>query len=43
MQKYIPGPINDNLRLDLLVLFIKKYVYSCKINVVPLKLYAIYK
>ena len=42
MQKYIPGPINDNLtcRLDLLILFIKiKKVcnlYSCKINVVPL-------
>ena len=38
MQKYVPGPINDNLRrrLDLLILFIKKYVYSCKINVVPL-------
>ena len=38
MQKYIPGPINDNLRrrLDLLILFIKKYVYSCKINVVPI-------
>ena len=38
MQKYIPGPINDNLRrrLDLLILFIKKYVYSCKINVIPL-------
>ena len=28
MQKYIPGPTNDNLRrrLDLLILFIKKYV-----------------
>ena len=27
MQKYIPGPINDNLRhrLELLILFIKKY------------------
>ena len=38
MQKYIPGPINDNLRRrrDLLILFIKKYVYSCKVNVVPL-------
>ena len=38
MQKYIPGPINDNLRrrLDLLIRFIKKYVYSCKINVVPI-------
>ena len=38
MQKYIPGPKNDNLRrrLDLLILFIKKYVYSCKINAVPL-------
>ena len=37
-QKYMPGPINDNLRcrLDVLILFIKKYVYSCKINVVPL-------
>ena len=37
-QKYIPGPINDNLRrrLELLILFIKKYVYSCKTNVVPL-------
>ena len=39
MQKYVPGPMNDNLRcrLDLLILFIKKYVYSCKINVVPPK------
>ena len=38
MQKYIPGPINDNLRrpLELLILFIKKYVCSCKIKVVPL-------
>ena len=38
MQKYVPGPINDNLRrrLDLLILFIKKYVYTCKVNVVPL-------
>ena len=38
MQKYIPGPISDNLRrrLELLILFIKKYVYSCKINVMPL-------
>ena len=34
LQKSIPGPINDNLRrrLDLLLLFIKKYVYSLKIN-----------
>ena len=33
MQKYVPGPINDNLRRrpELLILFIKKYVYSCKI------------
>jgi len=39
MQKYIPGPINDNLRcrLDVLILFIKIVcIYSCKINVVPL-------
>ena len=37
MQKYIPGPDNDILRrrLDLLILLIRKYVYSCKINVVP--------
>ena len=37
VQKYIPGP-TDNLRrrLELLILFIKKYVYSCKINVMPL-------
>ena len=35
MQKYIN---DDNLRrrLELLILFIKKYVYSCKINVEPL-------
>ena len=41
MQKYIPGPIYNNLRrrLDLFILFIKKYVYNCKINVV----YVIYK
>ena len=34
LQKSIPGPVNDNLRrrLDLLLLFIKKYVYSLKIN-----------
>ena len=33
MQKYVPGPIYDNLRRrpELLILFIKKYVYSCKI------------
>ena len=38
MQKYIPCPINYNLRrpLELLILFIKKYVCSCKIKVVPL-------
>ena len=38
MQKYVAGPINDNLRrqLELLILFIKKYVYSCKINVMPI-------
>ena len=38
MQKYIPRPINYNLRrpLELLILFIKKYVCSCKIKVVPL-------
>ena len=38
MQKYTPGPIDDNLRrrLELPILFIKKYVYSCKINVEPL-------
>ena len=38
IQKYIPGPINDNLRrrLDLLVLFTKKYAYSSKINVMHL-------
>ena len=37
-QKCIPGPINDNLRsrLELLILFITKYVYNCEINVVPL-------
>ena len=35
MQRYIPGPIYNNLRrrVDLLILFIKKYVYNCKINV----------
>ena len=34
MQKYTPGPIDDNLRrrLELPILFIKKYVYSYKIN-----------
>ena len=33
MQEYIPGAINDKLRrrLELLILFIKKYVYSCKL------------
>ena len=38
LQKSIPGPINDNLRprLDLLLLFIKKYVYSLKINKMPI-------
>ena len=38
MQKYVRGPVNDNLRrrLDLLTLFIKKHVYTCKVNVVPL-------
>ena len=37
MQEYIPGPINDNLRrrLELFIFFIKNYVYSCKINVMP--------
>ena len=34
MRKCIPGPLNDNLRrrLELLILFIKNDVYSCKIN-----------
>ena len=38
LQKSIPGPVNDNLRrrLDLLLLFIKKYVYSLKINKMPI-------
>ena len=33
MQKYIPGPTNDNLRrrLKLLTLFIKKYIYVHKL------------
>ena len=38
MQNYNLGPINENFRrrLELLILSIKKYAYSCKINAIPL-------
>lgn len=34
LQNYPPAAISDDLRhrLDLLILLIKRYIYSCKIN-----------